>query len=103
MNYSLDKIYDDGRIDVTFDVDGLTQNLSGAPLDDLDALNQFLFDYGTSYTNSINSIQPPVISADVQALVGQSVSLEKVMDKGVETLKSTVSSIKPTPEEGVIK
>ena len=67
MNYTIQSINNDGSIDVSFDIDGVVQNLSGAPLTDVDALNQFLFDYGTAYENGIVQTSSPVISPDVEA------------------------------------
>ena len=86
MQYTIDSINNDGSINVTFDIDGVSQNLSGAPLDSLDALNQFLFDYGTSYEAGVNSIQPPVISPDVTALVGQSYDVSVADNKLISTI-----------------
>ena len=96
MNFTILKINNDS-IDVSFDVDGITQNLSGMPLDNVDALNQALFDYGTAYEAGLQKVAKPEVAPEVKALVGQSMEL-KIDKAGVMT--SIVSSIKVTPTLG---
>lgn len=90
MNFTLKNINQDRSITVAFDIDGLDQNISGAPLDNIDALNQFLFDYGTAYESGINQTTAPQVAVEVTALVGQSMSLKKGVDNAIT---STVSAI----------
>lgn len=58
-----------GNIKVTFDCDGKPQCLSGAPLDDADALKSFVSDYLSAYTSGLQSTAVTV-DKDVTALVG---------------------------------
>ena len=96
MNYTIQSINNDGSIDVSFDIDGVVQNLSGAPLTDVDALNQFLFDYGTAYENGIVQTSSPVISPDVEALVGQPMAVSV----GKDNIITAVASLKPQVIKG---
>ena len=103
MNYTITSI-DGENINVIFDVDGVEQCLSGMPLDNVDTLNQALFDYGQAYQAGLEKVAQPVVAPEVEALVGQSVSLEQTIDKtGVAVLTSSVSSIKATPALGGLK
>jgi len=100
MNFKITQLLEDeGNIKVIFDVDGVEQTIQ-APLGDIDALNQFLFDYGTAYEAGLAKVTP-VVAPEVEALVGQSVSLTEVVDKGVATLTSSVSA-KPLGVKGVL-
>jgi hypothetical protein len=91
MNYTIDKINDDGTINVTFDIDGISQCLGGMPLDNLDALNQSLYEYGQSYEQGLVKVNLAV-APEVEALVGQTYSLEQVTDAktGIASISSSM-------------
>ena len=91
MNFTIIQI-NNNSIDVSFDVDNISQNLSGAPVGDVNALNQWLYDYGMNYENGLVQAGTPVVAPEVTALVGQSMSLEQVDVKGVKTLQSSISA-----------
>lgn len=69
--YTITKINKDlNTVTVTFDVDGTSQTLSGAPLDDAEGTKQFLSDYCNAYIAGLqqNSV---TVDKDVTALVGK--------------------------------
>ena len=71
MQYTIQSINKDGTINVSFDIDNKTQNLSGAPIDDASALSDFLFTYGTAYEDGISLFTPPAVDPAVQAQIGK--------------------------------
>ena len=80
-----------------------TGNLANAVGLDVDALNQFIFDFCEAY-DAGKAIEDKVKpSPEVTALVGQSMSLEKVNVKGVEVLTASISGkpikLQPPTEE----
>jgi hypothetical protein len=91
MNFQITQIIpEEGNIKVIFDVDGVEQTIQ-APLDNVDALNKFLFDYGVAYEAGLAKTAI-VVAPEVEALVGQTYSLEQVTDAktGIATLSSSM-------------
>ena len=102
MKYTLLKIYSDGRIDVSFDIDNKVQNLDNAPLTDQsftddagntintsakDALDRFLTDYGNAYEAGLIYQDQPVIAVDPD--------ITKIIGKPQEA----VAPVEPPTEE----
>lgn len=73
MTFTIKKINKDGSIDVSFSVDKKMQNISGFPIDDAEALQSALGDYEIAYMAGLE-IVTPVISDDVTALVGKTLT-----------------------------
>ena len=70
-SYTIAKIYDDGRIDVSFDVDAKVQNLSGAPLEDKAALDVYLANYCQAYEVGLRVVAGPTVSDEIVKIVGK--------------------------------
>jgi hypothetical protein len=73
--YTINAINANGTVDVTFSVDGKRQNIDGLPVGSADALTAALNDYAVAYAAGLEvqaaNVAPPVVPADVSALVGQ--------------------------------
>jgi hypothetical protein len=70
MNYKILNIHDN-LVDVDYG-DGQVQSLANAPLDSVEALNDFLYRYGTAYEAGISKTASPSIPQEVTDLVGES-------------------------------
>lgn len=70
MAYTIKKIYDDGRLDVSFSFDNKVQNLAGKTVSDFDILDRELKDYEQAYVDGILSKQVAVDPA-VKNIVNQ--------------------------------
>jgi len=71
MKYTLLKIYSDGRIDVSFDIDNKIQNLDNAPLDDEQSLDAWLSSYGLTYEAGLVIEAQPVVDPAITNIIGK--------------------------------
>lgn len=53
MAYKIIKINENGSVDVSFDVDNVTQNISNLPNEDKEALDMALVNYEAAYVEGL--------------------------------------------------
>lgn len=73
MAFTINKINDNGSVDVIFDIDKKKQNISGAPITDVESLTAFLKEYEVAYTAGLEATKVEVAD-DVADLVGTKIS-----------------------------
>lgn len=73
MAFTINKINDNGSVDVTFDIDKKKQNISGAPVADAETLTAFLKEYEVAYIAGLEATKVEVAD-DVADLVGTKIS-----------------------------
>lgn len=78
MKYTIKKINKDS-VEVVFDIDGVKQNISGAPIDTPESLKKFLHEYARAYKQGKESDvkgSGKVVPDEVKALVDQEIDTE---------------------------
>jgi hypothetical protein len=74
--YTINKIYDDGRVDVTFSVDEKMQNIDCKNvITDKNLLHTFLSYYAKSYREGL-AVENPVPDNNIIDIVGQAQAVE---------------------------
>ena len=80
MNFTINKINNDGSVDVTFS-DKKKQNISGLPVTDEIALTNALIAYGQAYEAGVASEAVTVDTSEVKALEGKKVDVQVFLDE----------------------
>ena len=80
MNFTINKINNDGSVDVTFS-DNKKQNISGLPVTDEIALTNALIAYGQAYESGVASEAVTVDTTEVKALEGKKVDVQVFLDE----------------------
>lgn len=65
----------DGTLEVAFSVDGKKQKLSGMPVDDAEALQTRLSEYGKAYEAGLAQVAAAEVAAEVKAMEAKAVPL----------------------------
>lgn len=80
MKYTIDKdsIKADGTLTVAFDIDNKKQNLSGAPVQDEEALKVWIEEYAVAYARGLEQTAPVEVPAEVKALENKAITVERL-------------------------
>ena len=77
--FTINKIYPNGSVDVTFSIDNKMHNISGAPVSDADALTAYLNDWAIAYEAGL-AVQTVDVPTEVHDLVGKAQAVEVPVD-----------------------
>jgi len=98
MNFTINKINDNGSVDVTYS-DGKKQNISNMPVSDSDALTEALIAYGQAYESGKASEAITVeISTEVQAMAGTKVDVDAYLAEKERIEAEAALAVEPVVE-----